>query len=102
MKVTPYGNRVLVKAIYEDYSKTEGGIVLPQETQEQEKRKQTYTKGEVLALPKNAKTLTSTEQKVPSVKVGEIILFNTALARDINFEDQFIVHDDFIEGIVDK
>jgi len=82
-QVEPYGNRILVKRIEEDYSKTEGGIYLSKAAQEDERRGQKASRGIVLAVD-------TFEKDQRPLKPKQAILFNHVLAKPLG-DEKYIV-----------
>jgi chaperonin GroES len=95
MKITPLGDRVVVKPLKED-EVTKGGIVLP-ETVDKEKPE----KGEVMAVGPGRLLDNGTRAPI-DVKVGDKILFEKYGADEFKVEDEeiLVVEADKIVGII--
>ncbi|MEK7158538.1 MAG: co-chaperone GroES [Patescibacteria group bacterium] len=95
MKITPLGDRVVVKPLKED-EMTKGGIVLP-ETVDKEKPE----KGEVIAVGPGRLLDNGTRAPI-DVKVGDKILFEKYGADEFKVEDEeiLVVEADKIVGVI--
>ena len=96
MKLTPIGDRVVVKRL-EAETRTKGGIVLPDSAQEKPKR------GKVVAVGEG-KRLDSGELVKPSVKAGDEVLFSSFAGTEITIEDEevLVMGQDDILAVVRK
>ena len=96
MKLTPLGDRVIVKRL-EAETKTKGGIVIPDTAKEKPKR------GKVLAVGEG-KRLDSGELVKPAVKAGDQVIFTSFAGTEITVdgEELLIMTQDDILGIVKK
>lgn len=90
MKVTPLGDRVLVKPV-EAEEKTKGGIVLPDTAKEKPQQ------GEVVAVGQG-KILENGEVKSLEVKVGDKVLYGKYAGTEVTIdgEEYLIVREDDI------
>ncbi len=78
MKLTPIGDRIVVKRL-EAEEKTAGGIVLPDSAKEKPKR------GKVMAVGEG-KRLESGELAKPAVKVGDEVIFTSYAGTEITVD----------------
>lgn len=84
LKVTPLGDKVLVKRM-EAESKTAGGIVLPDTAKERPKE------GEIIAVG-NGKLLDNGQRSDFQVKVGDKVLFASYAGTEIKIEgDEYLI-----------
>ena len=96
VKVTPLGDRVLVKRL-EPQQKTKGGIVLPDSAQEKPKE------AEVIAVGPG-KTNEKGERVPVYVKVGDRIVFTSYAGTEIKVdgEDYLIMREEDILAKIEK
>ena len=96
VKVTPLGDRVLVKRL-EPLQKTKGGIVLPDSAQEKPKE------AEVIAVGPG-KTNEKGERVPVYVKVGDRIVFTSYAGTEIKVdgEDYLIMREEDILAKIEK
>lgn len=90
MKVTPLGDRVLVKRL-DPVQKTKGGIVLPDSAQEKPKEAEIISVGEGKVNDKG--------ERVPlSVKAGDRIIFTSYAGTEVKIdgEDYMIMREEDI------
>ncbi len=93
-KIQPIGGNVLVRRVEQ---KTKGGIVIPETAKEKPKQ------GKVVALGTGARDEEG-RKKSFSVKVGDLVLFESYGGTDITIDDEeyVIMSEDSILGIVKK
>jgi chaperonin GroES len=96
VKVTPLGDRVLVKRL-EPLQKTKGGIVLPDSAQEKPKE------AEVIAVG-TGKVNDKGEHIKLTVKVGDKIIFTSYAGTEIKIdgEEYLIMKEDDILAVMSK
>jgi chaperonin GroES len=94
VKLTPLGDRVVVKRV-EAEETTKGGIVLPDSAKEKPQR------GKVVAIGPG-KTLDSGELVKPSVKKGDEVIFSSFAGTDftVDGEEVLIMSQDDILAVV--
>jgi chaperonin GroES len=96
MKLTPLGDRVLVKAT-EQKEEKKGGIIIPETAKEKPQE------GEIIAAGKGK--LTDDGKLIPmDVKVGDKILYGKYSGTEVKIDDveYLIMHQEDILGIVGK
>ena len=95
-RLTPLGNRVLVRRLEEKES-VQGGIILPDTA----KKKQEMT--EVIAVGPGKKTQEGTLIPMP-VHIGDTVLIDKYAGQDITLDDEefVVVRSDDIVGIVER
>lgn len=79
MKIKPLGNHILVKRSKAHASK--GGILLPESAQEKPKE------GEVIAIGPGKRDEEG-HLEIPSLKVGDRVLFGAYAGTEVNTEDK--------------
>jgi len=96
MKITPLGDRVVVKPIKQE-DVTKGGIVLPDSAKEEKSEK-----GEVIAVGPG-KMLDNGQRQPVSLTVGQNVLFTKYGPDEIKLdgEDYLIVKEEDIMGIIE-
>lgn len=96
MKITPLGDRVVVKPIKQE-DVTKGGIVLPDSAKEEKSEK-----GEVIAVGPG-KMLDNGQRQPVSLTVGQKVLFTKYGPDEIKLdgEDYLIVKEEDIMGIIE-
>lgn len=96
MKLTPLGDRVVVKRV-EAEETTKGGIVLPDSAKEKPQR------GKVVAIGPG-KTLDSGELVKPSVKKGDEVIFSSFAGTEftVDGDEVLIMSQDDILAVVEK
>ncbi len=96
MKLTPIGDRILVKRV-ESETKSKGGIIIPETAKEKPQE------AEVVAVG-TGKLLDSGERLPIPVKTGDRILFAKYAGDEIKLdgEDHLIVRSDEILAVVEK
>jgi chaperonin GroES len=96
MKLTPLGDRVLVKRS-EAEEKTAGGIVLPDTAKEKPKQ------GIVEAVG-SGRTLDSGERVAPAVKKGDTVLFTSYAGNEVTVDGQeyLLMREEDILAVVKK
>ncbi len=96
MKLTPLGDRVVVKRV-EAEETTKGGIVLPDSAKEKPQR------GKVVAVGPG-KTLESGEVAKPSVKKGDEVIFSSFAGTEftVDGEEVLVMSQDDILAVVEK
>jgi chaperonin GroES len=96
VKVTPLGDRVLVKRL-EPKQTTKGGIVLPDTAQEKPKE------GEVIAVGEG-KLNDKGERVALAVKAGNKVIFTSYAGTEIKIEGEeyLIMREDDILGIINE
>lgn len=84
MKITPLGDKIVVKRL-EAEEKTKGGIVLPDTAKEKPQR------GKVIAVG-DGRLLDSGERAKPSVKKGDEIVFTSYAGTEIKVGgDEYLI-----------
>ena len=96
VKVTPLGDRVLVKRL-EPQNKTKGGIVLPETAQEKPKEGEIIAVGEGKVNEKGIRTPLS-------VKVGQKIIFTSYAGTEIKIdgEEYLVMREDDLLAIINN
>jgi len=94
MKMTPLGDRVIIKLLEQEEAR-KGGIIIPDTAKERPQE------GEVVAVGKGRRT-NSGERVVPEVKKGDRVLFGKYAGNEISIEDEklLVVKEDEIWAIV--
>jgi chaperonin GroES len=94
VKVTPLGDRVLVKRL-EPQNKTKGGIVLPETAQEKPKEAEVIAVGDGKVNDKGVRTPLS-------VKVGQKIIFTSYAGTEIKIEGEeyLIMREDDVLAVI--
>lgn len=94
MKVTPLGDRIVVKPL-EAQEKTKGGIIIPDTAKEKP------LEGKIIAVGKG-KTTDDGKTVAPEVKVGDRVLYGKYSGTEIvvDGEDLLIVKEDDILAIL--
>lgn len=95
-KFRPLGDRVLLKRLEEQESKTAGGIIIPGTAQEKPQE------GEIIAVG-NGKHLESGDVKPLDIKVGDRVLFGKYSGNEIKIEgeEHMIMREDEILGVIE-
>ncbi len=96
MKLTPLGDRVLVKPI-EKKEEKKGGIIIPDTAKEKPQE------GEIIAVGKGK--MSDDGKLIPmDVKVGDKILYGKYSGTEVKIDDTeyLIMHQDDILGIIGK
>ena len=96
MKLTPLGDRVLVKSI-EKKEEKKGGIIIPETAKEKPQE------GEIIAVGKGK--ISDDGKLIPmDVKVGDKILYGKYSGTEVKIDDieYLIMHQDDILGIIGK
>jgi chaperonin GroES len=96
-EIRPLHDRVIVRRIDADESKTAGGLFIPDSAKEKPQE------GEVIAVGKG-KLLESGSRVEPDVKAGDRVLFGKYSGTEIKLDGQeyLIMREDEILGIVER
>lgn len=96
MKVTPIGDKVLVKRL-ESETKTKGGIVLPDTAKEKPKE------GKVIAVGEGRLLEDGTRLKL-TVKPGDRVVFSSFAGSEIkiNDEEHLVISEEDILAIIEE
>ncbi len=91
MAIKPLGDRIVVKTLEDEAETTGGGIIIPDTAKEKPQE------GEIVAVGPG-KVLDSGERQVPSVAVGDKVLYGKYSGTEIKYDgvDYLIVREDDI------
>ncbi len=94
MKLTPLGDRVIIKLIEQSETK-KGGIIIPDTAKERPQE------GEVVAVGKGRRT-NSGDRIEPEVKKGDRVLFGKYAGNEITIDDEkyLVVKEDEIWAVI--
>ena len=83
MKLQPTANFVILRDTKKKDEVTDGGIVLPQGSQEKE-----HSEAEILAIGPLVNRMTEEEKKVPIIKVGSTAIYESEATIPMSIGDQ--------------
>ncbi|MBI2877284.1 MAG: co-chaperone GroES [Candidatus Tectomicrobia bacterium] len=96
MKVRPLHDRILVRRVTEEETKTAGGIIVPDTAKEKPQE------GQVVAIG-SGKVLDNGQRQAPEVKVGDRILFGKYAGSEVKVdgEELLMMREDDVLAVIE-